>query len=274
MRMFSSLLRATYRTLIRPIAGGIAAILGLVPALLAGAGVFFIVAGLFTYLQPANASTLPSPTPTIAIASVSPGYTVPPLVSLSPGPSSSATTSTAVATRIKIPALGIDMPIIQSPANEEFPLCDTAEFMNLGRPLGYPGSPQSTYIYAHARTNMFLPLLSTSQVNNGASMVGMWVEIYTDDNQRHVYEIAEVIRHVPDNAESLSRAAAATTDQLWLQTSEGPYTNSTKLQVVAQPVGVLPASATDAHPAQKGVVCPGNGTPICKKAGDSGCRTR
>lgn len=273
MRNLASFARSLARAM-RPVLELVASILALVPALLAGAGVFFIVAGLFTYLQPANASTpSSSPSATVAVATGSPGYTVPPLVSASPGPSdSSAPVVGSLATRIRIPALSIDLPIIPSPTNEEFPLCNVAEAMHLGKLLGYPGLPQATYLYAHARTNTFLPLLDTSKVDNGASMVGMWVEIYTDDNQRHVYEISEVIRHVPDNSQSLTRAADATTDQLWLQTSEGPYANGTKLQVVAQPVGILPASATDSHPTGKGNVCPD--APICKKAGDSGCRSR
>jgi sortase (surface protein transpeptidase) len=267
MQRFRTFSGRLYRAAIRPLARLVAEILGLVPALLAGAGVFLIVAGLFTYLQPVSATALPSP-------STGPGssidlYTVPPLAS--PGPSSSQSLTESVATRVQIPALNIDLPIIPSPPNEEFPLCNTAEFLNLNKPLGYPGLPQATYLFAHARTNMFLPLLTTSKVNNGASMIGMWVEVYTDNDERHVYEITEVIRHVPDDASSLNRAIAATTDQLWLQTSEGPYSTSTKLQVVAEPVGVLAATAADAHPTAKGSICPD--APRCKVAGDSGCRS-
>ena len=69
----------------------------------------------------------------------------------------------------------------------------------------------------------------------------------------------------------VERTVAATTDQLWLQTSEGPYSTSTKLQVVAEPVGVLAATAADAHPTAKGSTCPD--APRCKVAGDSGCRS-
>jgi hypothetical protein len=130
--------------------------------------------------------------------------------------------------------------------------------------------PQATYLYGHARTNMFLPLLTTSKVKNGAAMIGMWVEVYTDNDERHVYEITEVIRHAPDDSSSLSRAASVKTDQLWLQTSEGPYASSTKLQVVAEPVGVLPATQAESHPTSHGSVCPD--APICRVAGDSGCR--
>ncbi len=268
MRRIGSILRSVYRAAIKPVAGVLRDLFGLVPALFAGAGVFFIVAGLFTYLQPVAATTAPSANPTTSV-SVAP-YTLPPVASA--GPSGSAAPELAVATRVTIRALGVDLPVVASPPNEEFPLCDAAEFIVLGAPLGYPGMPQATYLYAHARAKMFLPLLTTSQVKKGAAMVGDLVEVYTDNNEDHVYEITEVIPHVPADSSSLARAAGVKTDQLWLQTSEGPFASSTKLQVVAEPVGVLPASQSEAHPPSHGIVCPD--APVCKVKGASGCRPK
>ena len=267
MRRIRSFAESLNRLALRPMARVTGDILGLVPALLAGAGVFLVVAGLFYYLQPASAATYATPTSTPgATGSIAP-YSLPPIVSAQP--SGSGKVQAAVATRIQVPALDIDLPIIQGPLNEEFPLCDTAEYLSLNNTAyAYPGLPQATYLYAHARTNMFLPLLTTSEVNDGASMIGMWAEVYTDDDQRHIYEITQVRRHVSGSA-SLDEPLAAKTDELWLQTSEGPYESSTKLQVVAQPIGVLAATQADAHPPQTGNVCPK--APVCKVAGDSGC---
>jgi hypothetical protein len=237
------------------------------PALLAGAGVFLVVAGLFYYLQPvsagadANASPTATPSPSIAI------YSLPPIIS--PGPSGSATIKAAIATRIRVPALGIDLPVVTSPANEQFPLCNAAEYLTLDSPLAYPGLAQATYIYAHARPKMFEPLLFASRVNDGAAMVGMWAEVFTDDNLRHIYQITRVIRHVSGSA-ALTDAAGATTDQLWLQTSEGKLGDPNKLQVVAQPIGVLAANPIDAHPTAKGIICPD--APKCTAPGQGGCR--
>jgi hypothetical protein len=251
------------RPIIRPIARLSGDLLGLVPALLAGAGVFLIVAGLFYYLQPVAAepyaSFSASPSGPIAV------YSLPPRVS--PGPSGSAKIQEAIATRIEVPALGIDLSIVTSPPNEQFPLCNVAEYLS---DLAYPGLPRATYLYAHAQRGMFLPLLTASKVNGGTAMIGMWAEVYTDDNQRHIYEISQVIRAVPADASALDRSLSATTDQLWLQTSEGPLESSTKLQIVAQPIGVLAASQADAHPPGKGIVCPG--APKCKTSTASGCR--
>jgi hypothetical protein len=254
------------RPIIRPIARLSGDLLGLVPALLAGAGVFLIVAGLFYYLQPVAAepytSSSASPSGPIAV------YSLPPLKS--PGPSGSAMIQEAIATRIEVPALGIDLPIVTSPPNEQFPLCNVAEYLSLDKVFAYPGLPRATYLYAHAQKGMFLPLLTASKTNGGAAMIGMWAEVYTDDDQRHIYEISQVIRGVPASASALDRPLSATTDQLWLQTSEGPLESSTKLQVVAQPIGILAASQADAHPPGKGNVCPT--APKCKTAGASGCR--
>jgi len=265
MRHVRPILGALYRSVFRPIARVAGDLLGLVPALVAGAGVFLVVAGLFYYLQPAAAEPTHTPTPAPA-QSVAP-YSLPPRASVAP--SGSPIVAAAIATRVTIPALSIDLPIVVNP-NEEFPLCNAAEYMILDKPLAYPGLPQATYLYAHARTNMFLPLLTQSKTKNGAAMIGMWVEVYTDDDQRHVYQISEVVRHVPDDFSAFDRALAARTDQLWLQTSEGPIGYPYKLQVVAEPVGVLAASAADAHPTAKGNVCPD--APRCKTANGGGCR--
>jgi hypothetical protein len=266
MRRIRSFVGPLYRAILRPISRLVLALVGIVPALFAGAGVFLIAAGLFYYLQPGTLA--PSPTPTVEPSTPVTVYSIPPIATVGPpGPSASSVPS--IATRVTIPALGIDLPVVTSPPNEQFPLCNAAEYLVLDKPLAYPGSPQATYLYAHARTNMFLPLLTQSMIKNGAAMIGMWVEIYTDDDQRHIYEISKVLRHVSGSA-ALTTAASATTDQLWLQTSEGPLESSTKLQVVALPVGVIAATQADAHPTGKGNVCPD--APLCKAAGNTGCR--
>jgi hypothetical protein len=258
------------RTILRPVARVLGEIAGLVPALFVGAGVFAVAAGLFNYMQPVAAGPLPSASDApVSSAAV---FTLPPLTSPGTSPGASAPTNAAIATRVVVPALGIDLPVVSSPPNEQFPLCNAAEYMVLGKALAYPGLPQATYLYAHARAKMFEALLLASRKNNGAAMIGLWVEVYTDDNQRHVYEITQIIRHVPAASSALDAAANAKTDQLWLQTSEGPLESSTKLQIVAAPVGVVAATQADAHPSAKGAVCPD--APYCKTADATGCRRR
>lgn len=260
----------------RPLKGLFGDLAGLIPALIAGAGVFLVVAGLFNYFAPAAVQPGPSPSE-IAAYDTPPPYSLPPRATpassgsglLSAGPSGTA--SLAVATRVVIRALTIDNAIVRSPQNEQYPLCNVAEYLSLGTTdYAYPGAPQAVYLYAHARVGMFWNLLVNSKVKSGAAMLGDLVEIYTDDNQDHIYEITKVIPHVPNDTAFADQALAATTDQLWLQTSEGHLNSSTKLQVVATPVGVVAATQADAHPTARGNVCPD--APRCTAAGQGGCR--
>ena len=45
----------------------------------------------------------------------------------------------------------------------DYPLCDAAQYFRADA-LGQPGQGRATYLYAHARTGMFLPLLTASKV--------------------------------------------------------------------------------------------------------------
>ena len=155
MRRFDSFLRTLFRAVVRPIGRLVLDLLGVVPALFAGAGVFLIAAGLFYYLQPVEAA--PNPTPSAAPSASVAAYSIPPIASIAPiGPTTSGNLTAYIATRVTVPALGIDLPIVTSPPNEQFPLCNAAEYLTLDKPLAYPGLPQATYLYAHARTSMFL----------------------------------------------------------------------------------------------------------------------
>jgi hypothetical protein len=153
-----------------------------------------------------------------------------------------------VAKRVVVSALGIDLPIVKPASDSDYPLCDVAMYI---QELGQPGSGRATYLYAHARAGMFLPLLEGSQVDDGAAMLGMIVEVYTSDDQLFLYEISEVRRHQLD----LNDAVSASTEQLWLQTSEGPKGTRPKTQVVARFLSTGPAEHDAAHPAASPKVC-------------------
>ena len=172
MRRLRSTLTMAYRSVLRPVARLLGRLVGFVPALIAGAGVFLVVAGLFYYLQPAAAQPLPTPTAPPddrAIGPVQPAAAR----SRSHRPAARAPVRRRPRPGSVIPALGIDLPVIPSPPNEEWPLCDVAEIFPLGHTQEAPGLPQATYVYAHAQPGMFLPLLSASKVNDGAAMIGM-----------------------------------------------------------------------------------------------------
>jgi hypothetical protein len=229
----------------------------LLPALLTALGVVFLAAGLLTFSNPVAAGPLDSPAPSAPIGSASasstpsPRITLPPLGSGGPPSANPSFPIDRVATRVRIAALKIDLPIITQP-DASYPACNVAMYLADSR-LGQPGQGRATYIYAHARTGMFLPLLTASKISNGNRMLGMVVEVWTSDDQRFLYVITRVKRHVPFDG-AVGPAIDVTSEQLWLQTSEGVGTQP-KLQVIAEPLSQEAASHDEAHPVPKPVNC-------------------
>jgi len=233
----------------------------LLPALVMAAGVALLVAGLLTYQDtPEVVALAPSASPSAALppepsagASEHSPPSLLPLPTLAPEASpapSSGPVATRVASRVVVPALRIDLPVVRPPSDpDHFPYCDVAEYLP---DLSQPGSPGTTYLYAHAREGMFLPLLRTPD----ARMVGMLVQVYTSDNQLFLYEVTRVLRH----QDSLDVAFRATEEQLILQTSEGPRAGvpghtGLVTMIVARPLSVGPADPKLAHPIAKPLAC-------------------
>ena len=98
---------------------------------------------------------------------------------------------------------------------------------------------------------MFLPILDASKIQNGKKMLGMIVEVYTNDDLRFLYEIYEVRRHVT----TLEPAMAINEDEVWLQTSEGPRGTPGKTQVLSRFLSVERADHDEANPKAKPVAC-------------------
>jgi len=249
------------------------------PALVAALGVSFITAGLLTYtsgtdaIDPFATSAITiSPDGTSGATDLVPGLSLfpslaptdsasqspLPTIALPPSPTSRAGSSPSakptsaskrVATRVVIPALNIDLPVVKPPGGSTtYPLCNVAMYI---QNLSQPGLPGATYLYAHARVGMFLPILDASLINNGKSMIGMLVQVYTSDNMYFLYQVAQVRRHQV----TLADAITAKDQELWLQTSEGPNGTPGKVQLVALPLSSGPADPADAHPIPRPVVC-------------------
>ena len=100
---------------------------------------------------------------------------------------------------------------------------------------------------------MFLPILDASKVSNGKKMIGMVVEVWTNDDQRFLYVVTKVKRHVPYDT-AVGPAVVADNEQLWLQTSEGRGTQP-KLQLIAEPLSQEAAPHDEANPTPKPVNC-------------------
>ena len=227
----------------------------IVPAVLTALGVALLAGGLLTYTNPVTADPAETPTetpsPVAIVATPSPLISLPPITSSAVPSASASIPADRITTRVRVAALKIDLPVIDQPAGG-FPACNVA-LIYQDRRLGQPGEGRATYVYAHARTGMFLPLLTQSKVSNGNRMLGMVVEVWTSDDQRFLYVITQVRRHV-HTADAFMAPFAAKTEQLWLQTSEGTGTMP-KLQVVADFLSQEPAPHADAHPVAKPVNC-------------------
>ena len=152
----------------------------------------------------------------------------------------------AVATRVVIGRLGIDLPIIRG--RSTYPPCNVALYMPV---LSQPREPGVTMIYAHARRGMFLPLLRRSKIDNGASLIGMRVRVYTSDSRVSTYQIIAVRRHV----RSLQSALSVTGERLWLYTSEGPNSTYPKLVVIAKRLWTTTTTYAASHPRAHPVRC-------------------
>jgi hypothetical protein len=226
----------------------------IVPACLTALGVVLLAGGLLSLTTPVTADPLdspePSPTPLAVVATPSPLITLPPIASAPPASAGPTIPADRVTTRVRIAALKIDLAVIR--ASNEYPACNVAMWYDDER-LGQPGEGKATYLFAHARTGMFLPLLNQSKQQNGKKMLGMVVEVWTSDDQRFLYAITDVRRHVP-TTQAFLQPFAAETEQLWLQTSEG-VGPMPKLQLVAEPLSQEPATHADAHPNAKPVDC-------------------
>ena len=151
-----------------------------------------------------------------------------------------------VATRIVVSTLGIDLAVIKGRSG--YPPCRVAMYMPA---LAQPREPGVTLIYAHARTGMFLPLLTKSRINNGASLIGRRVKVYTSDSKVSTYQIVSVRRHV----RSIQSAAGVTTERLWMYTSEGPNSTYPKLVVTAKRLSTVATSYSASHPRARPVAC-------------------
>lgn len=170
-----------------------------------------------------------------------------------------------VATRVVIPGLGVDLPVVSDeltlPGNEPgYPLCDVAQYMEQ---FGDPGRPGTTYILAHARPGMFLPLLDASLVDDGRSLIGLDALVYTNDARLHTFRIFLVKRHATDF--SLAEEVPPDEQRLVLQTSEGPRGTIPILQVAARLVSTTATDLDDAHPVARPSVCQDPAAPLVSR---------
>jgi hypothetical protein len=149
------------------------------------------------------------------------------------------------ASRVTVPAYSIDLPVVRAPSG--YPYCNVA--MYLGS-LSQPKEPGVTFLMAHARAGMFLPLLRQWQLNKGVNMIGKKVYVYTTNSRLSTYQIYWV-----GTVLSVQGAVSVTAEQLWLQTSTGPHGTAAKLVVKAHRISTVAATYRASHPTPHIVHC-------------------
>lgn len=191
----------------------------------------------------ASSQRLPSSAPSSTVSQPSATAATPSLA-----PSQADQARDDLPSRVVIEVLDIDLPIVPGDLavagnSPDYPLCDVAQYLTTYR---YPGRPGTTWIYAHAREGMFLPLLTASEQDDGESLIGTEVEVYSTGARRYTYRITDVERHALDR--TVAAGLAADERILVLQTSEGPTGTVPKLQIAAEFTGVSDATADAAAP--------------------------
>lgn len=238
--------RAFTGRLIGALIGNVLVRLG--PAVVTATGVSLLVVGLLTYDATAGSVILPTPNPTATPTEIVSPTPLPDLSGGTPAPTSAPT---GTASRIVIPAMQIDLAVVAGPSG--FPYCNVAMYVP---GLAQPGQPGTAYIYAHARAETFLRMLTLSeQRDNGASMIGMLVEAYTTDARVYLYEIDAVKRHVTTNGFVANPPVPGSPMDLILQTSEGNRFTTPKLQVHARYLYSQAVPPAEANPVAHAVIC-------------------
>jgi hypothetical protein len=156
------------------------------------------------------------------------------------------TFSFAHATRVAVSGIGIDLPVIRGPSG--YPPCNVAMYSAM---VAQPREPGITFIFAHARTGMFLPLLTSWRNNRGASLIGRTVKVWTSDSKVVYYRI----NRVRVTQDAMAGATSLSTERLWLQTSTGPNTSYPKLIVEAYRYAIYSATYAASHPTPHPVTC-------------------
>lgn len=135
-------------------------------------------------------------------------------------PSSAPSPGTSVASRIRIPRLAIDLPIIEGDGIDA-PLDSAAHYPG----TAWPGGGSNIYIYAHARRGLFIGLWDVRQ--------GDEVLLDTVDGRTVTYVVEEIRPKTPWDAVELLEPTDE--ERLTLQTSTSYTATAPRFVVIALP---------------------------------------
>jgi sortase (surface protein transpeptidase) len=189
----------------------------LVGVLLLAVGIALVASGGLPRAGSVAPVALPSATsvPTASLASASDSPT--PVPTVGPIPDGY---------RIRLPRLGIDLPIAEGDVERDVIVQQTPENFAFHFPgTAIPGTFGNSYIYAHARRGMFLSLWN--------ARVGDQVSIATPTGVELKFVVTAVYPRIPP--EDTSWIQPAGDERLTLQTSTGPNREDPRFVVIAAP---------------------------------------
>lgn len=150
------------------------------------------------------------------------------------------------ATRVIISSLNINLPVIRDPGT--YPKCKVAMY---SAAIAQPREPGYTFIFAHARTGMFLPMLTKYKASGAAGLIGRVVKVYTSDSYVSYYKIVSAKK----TQDSFGGALSLDNERLRLQTSTGPNYTYPKLIADAVRYKTLKTTYAASHPTPHPVSC-------------------
>lgn len=177
------------------------------------------------------APTAPSGAEALRLPEVSPAVTADPTADPTAVPTAAVPIGDGY--RIRLPRLGIDLPIAEGIVQRDIEQQRTPEGFAFHLPgTSIPGLGGNTYLYSHARVGMFLALWS--------ARVGDEVLVLTPDGRALRYAVSEVRPRVAPT--DVSVAQPSTDERLTLQTSTGPDPQDPRFVVIAVPRPLAPPS--------------------------------
>lgn len=141
-------------------------------------------------------------------------------IDASTSPTTGATGREVVASRIQVPRLGIDLPIVEGDGIDA-PLTKAAHYPG----TAWPGAGSNIYIYGHAQEGLFLPLWNARE--------GDVIVLGLVDGSERRYVVSEVRPRVAYNDHTVIEPTP--TEQLTLQTSTSYVATAPRFVIIAVP---------------------------------------
>ena len=189
------------------------------------AGGVLVLIGILLLAEASLGTPTPTPPP-VAPTPLAIATTTEPISTAKPSATRDPRTPIPLGYRVTIQRLRIDLPIAEGDITRDIDQQKTPEGFAFHLPgTSIPGLGSNTYLYAHARTGMFLSLWNVQP--------GDQVVISTPDLRALRYVISEVHPRVPPD--DVSWVQPTNGERLTLQTSTGPNPTDPRFVAIAVP---------------------------------------